>query len=217
MAVAFLAIAAGIHGCAKTPTRFIDRNKPGDATLNCEQIAILMGQRAAEAKQIEDSKSKDAVGILFLAPIITIPFLLAANASKNNWAEQQVTEFGERNIILASFAGRLQCEEMQVLTALDVFNDVNEDWAGNNALVKAANADSGPDFGEDQQTGTQFAIHGDTKHGPKTSHNMMPAQPGAPAKYGRTPSDEASSQDLMQIFLRGDISPDEYKKLRAKF
>ncbi len=195
-------ICAGltVAGCAGRDAAPVSAYMPGDAELSCQQINHeIRGNNGAIRVRVQEGHDTSDRNIL----IGTAAFLLFAPAAfamdLKDAAGTEAAALEQRNRNLNLMANKKRCQTDRALTVAEA----EAEWSAKTAEARAAENSDTPGV----RTPTDQRLHQARAASP------MPAT--AQASAGPVDRSCRRLRDLMDRFLRGEISKAEYDRLRA--
>ena len=214
-------------GCSSFENNSAKKGSPQDALLSCAQILAeahdnvkQMQGDALTARENSAMNSRDKLGMMMFAPVFSVPFLFMAASARETSGEKandRVSEFGARNDALRSLGKKRHCDMAAIPSVGEIRKEAYREWKKRLSTPDESNLNDGPDFGE-------RVIKSDPVEASDTG--LEPIKPGdiGSTKRGRveTPTEPSSAtrdatvQQLMTMFLRGEISQEEYNNRKAR-
>lgn len=197
--IALVCAAALLCGCAGRDPVPVSAYLPNDAALSCSQIeSEIVGNNASLKVRVTEDADAEKRNIAAAATAILLfwPAVFAMDLSGAASTEAQALE--GRNRTLTGLASAKQCQTARAMT-------VAEATAEYEAEVKAAEAAEAE--GRDDAPGMKTPTDQRLREASRTGAAGAVEPPSA--------DDRARLQGLMDRFLRGEITKDEYDRLRA--
>lgn len=196
---ALVCAVAMLGGCAGRDPVPVSAFMPNDAALSCSQIeSEIVGNNAGlKARVTEDAETeKRNIAAAATAILLFWPAAFAMDLSGAASTEAQALE--GRNQTLMGLASEKQCQTSRAMTVAEATVEYE-------AEIKAAEAaeSDARDNAPGVKTPTDQRLH------------QAPAVGAAVAAEPVSADEAARHQDLMDRFLRGEITKDEYERLRA--
>ena len=199
-----------VAGCAGRQPVPVSAYLPDDAGMSCEAIdaEIRRNNEALRVRVDEDAETQNknivvgaAAALLFLPIAFAMDFKGAASTEAN--------AFEQRNGTLTGLAEKRRCRAAPALT-------VAQAAADRGARIAAARTTDGT-AAPGVRTPTDQRLHqtGAPPTAPEPGVPLVAAETRAAEPVSEPAVDRARLRDLMDRFLRGEITENEYRRLRA--
>lgn len=192
------ALCAGllVAGCAGRDPVPVSAYQPNDTGLSCNELNTeIQGNNDALRTRVQESKDKQDRNILIGGAALLLFWPAAFAMDMKGAADTEAKAYEQRNRTLALLAAKKKCSTTHPMTVAE---------AEAERVAKAAAAEKDNDL-----TGVR------TPTDQRLEANRMAAAPVAEPAMGSGGVDNARLHELMDRFLRGEITKDEYERLRA--
>lgn len=219
-------VALTVSGCSSPGDPSVASNKNADLALSCAAISAEahhnnqnMLENALETEKLSNNNSGKLAMMLF-APIVLVPALFLGGSVSAELSEKRLNELGERNRALGKIGERKKCDNIEFWSEAKASAQAHFEWRRIRVLEDESNLNDGPDFGERSLNADGISPKNAPRandHTTKGAGRVSKARLSEPINVNSRPEPEHSNnQGLIRMFLRGEITQDEYNARRGR-